>query len=547
MVNAVRGMLNAGVDALGDFNPQLLREIQGRLRWRNVLLTLGTSLIGQGIFWLMLFRSLNFSKGYCHLLDPKQPAQNCWQFGESYAYVDWHQWWFTTFGWGCWILLLFAVGAGSFLLISDLSKEQRRGTLTFLNLSPQSAQTILLGKMLGVPILVYLAIAVALPFHYYSGMMAKIPMMKILTYDILVLMACSFFYSAALLFGLVGQWLNGFQAWLGSAGFLGLLQLSSVQSLTSTSSDWFYAFFPSSLLAYLGNFPSKYSSPFFFYRKLKPLQYVTLPIGELGSFFAVLIGMNLLLWTFWIWQALERRYQNPNASLVSKQQSYLATLCFTICHLGFGVSYKWINQGTVFSITFLHLLWFLLLIVFLTPQRQPFLDWARNSNTASPQAWKSYLYHENSPIWVAILINLFIATIPVIIWAMLSGESEAYIDSLSLILTALLLLTITLFHQLLLFKSLPHRAWWMMLTLFGPVIIPTLLLAVSDLNPNDRGGELFLFTPISVLVKDSASIMAFGLACLAYMGVILLLILQLNRKLKRYGESETAKLLQEAT
>ncbi|RQH23304.1 hypothetical protein D5R40_27115 [Okeania hirsuta] len=47
---------------------------------------------------------------------------------------------------------------GVYMLVADLAKEKRLGTLNFIRLSPQSIQKILLGKLLGVPILIYLAL-----------------------------------------------------------------------------------------------------------------------------------------------------------------------------------------------------------------------------------------------------------------------------------------------------------------------------------------------------------------------------------------------------
>jgi hypothetical protein len=37
--------------------------------------------------------------------------------------------------------------------------------------------------------------------------------------------------------------------------------------------------------------------------------------------------------TFWLWQAVNRRFRNPSATLLSKRQSYFATLsveCFLV-------------------------------------------------------------------------------------------------------------------------------------------------------------------------------------------------------------------------
>ena len=43
-------LFRAGVEILGDWNPQLMREIQGRIKLRNVLITILCSITGQGVF-----------------------------------------------------------------------------------------------------------------------------------------------------------------------------------------------------------------------------------------------------------------------------------------------------------------------------------------------------------------------------------------------------------------------------------------------------------------------------------------------------------------
>jgi ABC-type Na+ efflux pump permease subunit len=130
--------------------------------------------------------------------------------------INWELWFRDIFTWlsviGCFTILV----AGTYLIISDLANEQRRETLNFIRLSPQSAQSILLGKMLGVPMLLYLAVFLAIPLHLWSGLAANIPLVEIFSFYAVIIGACILYYSGALLFGLVGSWLSGFQAWLGS-------------------------------------------------------------------------------------------------------------------------------------------------------------------------------------------------------------------------------------------------------------------------------------------------------------------------------------------
>jgi hypothetical protein len=118
-------MLLNCVNRIGEVNPQLFREIKGRLNVRNVAIAITTSLLGQLLLLLYWYVSLN---GYKLQVFATLSA----------------------------IILFALLVAGSYLLISDLAREERRGTLNFIQLSPQSAHNILIGKMLGVPILLYL-------------------------------------------------------------------------------------------------------------------------------------------------------------------------------------------------------------------------------------------------------------------------------------------------------------------------------------------------------------------------------------------------------
>ncbi|MEO0868011.1 MAG: hypothetical protein AAFY17_06110, partial [Cyanobacteria bacterium J06642_11] len=53
---SVDAMFATLIDRLGDRNPQLLRELKGRLNWRNILITVGLSLLAQ-LLVLLTFMS----------------------------------------------------------------------------------------------------------------------------------------------------------------------------------------------------------------------------------------------------------------------------------------------------------------------------------------------------------------------------------------------------------------------------------------------------------------------------------------------------------
>ena len=183
------------IDKIGDWNPQLLRELKGRLKFFNVAIAVVTSLLLQLVVFLYQFYDFPNDKysitgTYCRLhqayqLQEKQIYQesNPSRFSNLNPFlfknfcpqneIDWQLWWrdnweyiFLTFS----VIFVFTLSvAGTYLLINDLAKEETRGTLNFIRLSPQSETSILTGKLLGVPSLIYLIILVAVPFHFSLG------------------------------------------------------------------------------------------------------------------------------------------------------------------------------------------------------------------------------------------------------------------------------------------------------------------------------------------------------------------------------------------
>jgi ABC-type Na+ efflux pump permease subunit len=85
---------------------------------------------------------------------------------------------------------------GTYLLVSDLATEKNNGTLNFIRFSPQSTQSVLIGKMLGVPIALYITVLCALPLHLWAGLAGQIPLGRIVTFYGVLVAGCFLFYSA---------------------------------------------------------------------------------------------------------------------------------------------------------------------------------------------------------------------------------------------------------------------------------------------------------------------------------------------------------------
>ena len=88
-------------------------------------------------------------------------------------------------------------------------------------------------------------------------MSGQIPLSLILGYYSILAASCLFFYSLALLFGLVGNWLGSFQAWLGSGAVLMFLSFMTILVynrgliVMQSPTDWVTLFAPLTVLPYL--------------------------------------------------------------------------------------------------------------------------------------------------------------------------------------------------------------------------------------------------------------------------------------------------------
>lgn len=543
-------LLERGVETLGDWNPQLMREIQGRCRLRSVLLTGLCSIIGQALFLFWRYRTLTSRSGRCDQVEFQKTGKACVQVGTHYLLVNWQHWWLEVFTWGCILLMFGLVVGGSFLLISDLSREERRGTLTFISLSPQTARTILMGKLLGVPILIFVAALLAVPLHYVAGVSAQIAVVKIVNFDVLLLASCLFFYSLALLLGIVCHWLHGFQSWLGSMGIFMLLLLLKNNSVSHGAADWLSAFTPTILLPYVTSIfdQNRYVDIPFKHHDILGWQWFHLPFGRSGLLMLLFALVNYGFWTGWLWQPLQRRFRNPHRSLLSKKQSYLATICVITCYLGFSVLTSESRFDTnLVMVLMAHLLWFLLLIVFLLPQHQALEDWARfRNNNRSPrgqrQRTKDLLWADNSPTAVAIVINLGIAGILIMAWMVTSGHQNLREGFVGLLFNSILILILTLLNQVVLLQPLSNRNLWTTGTLLVPLILPTFLLVLFGLDTPQTGNPFVLLTPFSLAVAEKISLSSALPIVLLELGIIVGLSWQLKRQLNQAGESTSQRL-----
>jgi hypothetical protein len=302
-------MPNNIIEWLGEINPQLRRELKGRLNYRHISIAIGISGLVQGAIWF-LFNSQKGSVQYCNNLDVAisdlMGIQPCSLMDEKYN-INWL--WSNLFGCLSWILALTLILGSVYLLIADSIEERKQGTLDCIRLSPQSPQTIFSGKILGVPSLLYLAIGVALPLHTWMGIQAGGSLQLIAAWDATIGAMWWLGASMAVCYGLLG----GKQAILVTLGMA-----YPVVTIVSTLNTYLVGTLYRS--TWLDN--------------PHTMSWFGLPVRSSAVWFYAFGSGCCLMASYWVWQAIERRYLDPTASVLSKYQSYLANLNFQLWLLG---------------------------------------------------------------------------------------------------------------------------------------------------------------------------------------------------------------------
>lgn len=518
------------LETIGNWNPQLFRELKGRFNFRNVTIAASISILCQSLL-VAIISAPSYT--------------DSWEMNS--------QKWFNIFQSLNWILPIILVLGGAYMLIGDMAKEERRGTLNFIRLTPQSSQSVLIGKILGVPVLLYFAIALALPLHLWAATSASVAFGFVLTIYLMVGAICSCLYSGVLLSTLLGT----SQPWAGA--ILSLLLAYPLLLLLN-----FFIAVVTEDRDVLGDINL-------------PLQWYYLPVGSNLGIACLFYLLSICLGTCWIWQLLNRRFRNPNATTISKSQSYLLVTCVNLWILGFGVmptEFSLINDiqyntFLIFLFFFLFFLlpcYFLILIAALLPHRQALQDWARYRGerknekkgrktifSAFPVAVQDLILGEKSPALVAIAINIAITAAIWIPWVLLLPEQnnslfntwEQYSKNqviLTFFLTANLILICAAIAQLTLLMKTRKPEIWAATAVSAVIILPLVTMAALGFtfenNPN-----WFLISPLAAIAIQKASTTAIFLTILGQWSVLALLSLQLTRQLRKIGESNSKSLL----
>ncbi|MBK1989247.1 ABC transporter permease subunit [Sphaerospermopsis aphanizomenoides BCCUSP55] len=602
-------MLINFIARVGEFNPQLFRELKGRFKPLNVILAVASSLLLQLVVFLYQLADLpndeySISGSYCRLWPAYQQQQNQLyqqqsQLNQQLAnyqqiklklsdtsiipdlqaklkdvndqianlqtklskfcpldQIDWQMWWrdhweyyFLTFS----VIFIFTLLiAGTYLLISDLAKEEHRGTLNFIRLSPQSETSILAGKMLGVPSLIYLFVLTAIPLHFWAGRSANIASSYILSYYAVLAACCGFFYSAALLFGLVSRWFSSFQPWLGSGGLLVLLFMTMIMANASYDQinnplNWFRFFAPWDITNYL--FPN-----LFHVYQGSPLNNLAFFYFPIGKNFLSLVGFYLINYgvcSYGIWQAMERCFRNPNTTILSKSQSYFFIAFTQVMFIGLAMNFAPRHQflDVVYLTAMVNFALIISLTILLSPPRPTIQDWARyrHQNQPHESIWQDLIFGEKSPAILAIFINLVIAYIPLLVTVLAyPGDYHQDIEFGKIILTLGLSMSLMLIYatiaQLMLLMKNSKRYVWAIGTVGAAIFLPPILLSILANDPA-ANSAIWLFSTFPWAAIEKSTTVTIFMALLSDFTVLALLNFQLRKQVRVLGESATKALL----
>ena len=508
------------IDKIGDWNPQLFRELKGRLKPFPVLIALVTSLATQLVIFLYQLREFpgdnfrTYSK-YCKVRNLRRlnPELRYCPTDRIDMQLWWHDHWEYMFLSLSVILIFTLLVAGTYLIVNDLSQEERRGTLNFIRLSPQSETSIFTGKLIGVPVLIYLVVLAAIPFHIVTGKLANIALTHIAYFYLILAASCICFYSIALLFGIFGgSALSGFKPWLASGLVLLFLMITvgiNQSSQYEDSTAFLRLFSPLDMTHYL--FPNLFNRGI---SGLEKLKFFGLPLGKNIVTLLAIHLLNYAIWTYWAWQGLKRCFRNPNATIFSKQQSYLIVTNFELIISGFLLSENYTGRHSLFRIVQGLYVWNLLLFIglfaIILPPRQAVQDWARfryqkvanSADSLKKSLLSELIAGEKSPAILAIAINLLIAASAFFV-LILNAETNVFKDNYQILgcLGVLLFISSTIIYatiaQIMLMLKNSKRHLWAMGTTGAAIIIPVFILSILNVyasREDEIGNLLWLFT-----------------------------------------------------
>ncbi|AFY38062.1 hypothetical protein Lepto7376_1728 [[Leptolyngbya] sp. PCC 7376] len=559
--------LNKWIDRIGDWNPQLFRELKGRLTRKSIGLMVLVSGIIQSLVYFSFSSSLPYSGQNTHHYcvgtapanwDPEHylySNQN-WCLTDSLGNItslNWPLWWTEMF---ISIALLGFFGiliGGTYLLIQDLSKEQRQGTLNFVTLTPQSALAIALGKIMGVPTFIYGMIAFALPLHLWAGLKGAIPLHLIMLFYGVLAACCLFAFSGAILYALVGKGGSALKSWLASGALFYFSSMTTMFIMHETPHvanmmDGVTLLNPTHLLHYLVQATAVADQvDWFRYDSLGEITFYGVPAWNsvLGATLAHLMIYGV--GTYWFAQAFKRKFHNAQGTLISKSQSYWLTASLVTISLGFTVQEpytyssdynNWLMNFGMLAIS--GVLYILVLTTALSPSFQSIQDWTRYQGKHS---WREWLFGERSPAIWAIALNTVIGFLPIILAGFVVIEKQYYLEfTIGLVMQGLMAILLAAIGMRFLLSRHRKRAIFAATIVLSCIFLPLMIFAFGSINPEFNPAPwLWTITPVVVTqFAGPATLIANLMGQIVAITVINQIIQQ---RLHQIGSSELKQLL----
>lgn len=559
-------ILTQWIDQIGDWNPQLFRELKGRLTLKSLGLVGLISVVIQTLIYLNFLSSLPYPQAvnhrYCIGTAPAGFDSNSYLFtNQNFCIADafgnftlnWQLWWLDIFFTLIFTSFFIVLLGGAYLLIQDLGKEDQVGTLNFVKLSPQSATAIAIGKILGVPCLVYSGgILLVLPFQLWAGINGGIPLHLLLVSYLVMGAGCLFFYSLAMLYSLVSKGSPAMKAWLATGALFYVMSMTTLMVLNESTHlgnlmDGILLLNPLHILFYLAQATSVADDlSLFHYNSLTDVSFFRVYLWRqvviaTVSYF-VIYGISL----YWIAASFKRRFHSINRTLLSKQQSYILTALLTVFSVGFTLQEP-LNFSTEYNnwlfsfgmMTVMATIYLLSLMSVLSPSYQSIQDWSRYQHHSAAE----WLLGERSPAFWAVVVNSGIVFSGLAIAALVVMEAKyvlSFILGLLLQLSILSLLAIMV-QRALLSKGKRRGVAATVLVALG-VVLPLMFMAINAVDPSLDPAP-WLWTILPIVATRDAALSTVLLTLLAQLTAIATLHQLVQHRLKQIGTSELQQLL----
>ncbi len=552
-------ILNRQIDRIGDTNPQLFRELKERLTLRNITIASVIPLSIQSLIFLYFNIQLppaptyeptyarnGVSKklmetfnDYCvgKSMDDRITAPNpvsrfdlCTVDSTGDLIINWEKWWSGICYNSGWIIFAALILGSVYMLVADLINEEKRGTMSFIRLSPRSPRQIFIGKILGVPVLVYLVVAWMIPLHLLAGISTGASLGMIASWYMAIGSVWFLLSSAAILYVLLGG---------GQAILTTIAIATPIGSFFKDSSQHF-------------NF-----KPGFSFNN----GWFGLPLLKNSALTYVFESIIFVIISYLVWQSIERRYLNPNTTAITKSQSYLINVALQIFILGFAVPFQSsLSSDEAFSCASFVAIDFTLLLLsisLLLPSKQALQDWSRyrreRKNTQQRKFWQrelvqDLLFNDKSPALLSIAINIgtvLLIWIPISLFFTVKFGVDGWRFLGCVCLGASLVLIYAAIAHLVLFFNVKKHNLWMMGIIAVMMVLPigVALIISQGRSPTGLAAFMFLFSPFAPAGVFGLSGEIIFAAFAAQLAMVAVLTRQLQRKLQISGQSHSKELL----